>query len=177
MEKNYSKDVVARTSEKSKPTESDAVREAPMQESTYRKMTSLHIPSDISDTLKPPLLPDNDGNTISYEDAHLGVVVHIPGSIKMCCGDEIRFYWGKNLSTTTLFHRVGEDSIIRVLCISYDLVSYILYGQVDVYYELYRDQRLIGTSPVLKVNIEHAMPANSKARQRQRFIDNGLADK
>ncbi|KTB87093.1 hypothetical protein ACTAB9_19140 [Pseudomonas syringae] len=177
MDKEYSKDVAALTSKKSKPTEPDAVREAPLQESTYQKMTSEHIPSDVSDTLKPPILPDNGDAAVSHEQVHTGVVVHIPGSVKMCCGDEIRFYWGKNLSTTTLFHRVGENSVIRVLCVSYDFVPHAQYGLVDLYYELYRDHRLIGTSPTLRVNVKHSMPANSRARQRQRFINNGLADK
>ncbi|KPY11826.1 Uncharacterized protein ALO55_00355 [Pseudomonas savastanoi pv. phaseolicola] len=173
MDKEQSTDVVARTQkEKNNPKSASAVQEAPPHESLYRQARPLHLPSDISNTLKAPVLPDIDPDSISHEQAHASITIHIPGSVKMCWGDEIHFYWGKNLSSTTLFHRVGENSVVRVLCISYNFTPYVQYGLVDLYYELYRDHRLIGTSPVLRVNVNYAVPVTSRQRQRKRrFID------
>ncbi|MCF5735548.1 hypothetical protein GIV17_15200 [Pseudomonas syringae] len=173
MDKEQSTDVAARTQKKqNNPDSASTVQEAPPHKSLYRHASPLHLPSDISDTLKAPVLPDIDPDSISHEQAHAGITIHIPGSVKMCWGDEIRFYWGKNLSSTTLFHRVGENSVIRVLCISYTFTPYIQYGLVDLYYEIYRDHRLIGTSPVLRVNVNYAVPVTSRQRQRKRrFTD------
>ncbi|MFH7611810.1 hypothetical protein RA272_30855, partial [Pseudomonas syringae pv. tagetis] len=77
-----------------------------------------------------PVLPNIDPDSISHEHAHAGITIHIPGSDKMCWGDEIHFYWGKNLTSPTLFLRVGENSVVRVLGFSYKYTPYILYGLV-----------------------------------------------
>ena len=176
MDKKQSTDVTARVPQDIAPQDASIIQEAPPKGSTYRQTPLNHIPSDISDTLKPPVLPNIDPEAISDEQAHAGITVHIPGSVKMCWGDEIRFYWGKNLSSTTLFHRVGENSVVRVLCISYNFTPYIQYGLVDLYYELYRDNRLIGTSPVLRVNVNYSVPVTSRQRQRKRLINRRFFD-
>ncbi|MFH7375980.1 hypothetical protein RA263_28180, partial [Pseudomonas syringae pv. tagetis] len=68
----------------------------------------------------------------------------------------------------SLFHLVGEKSLVRVVCISYYFTPYIQYGLVDLYYELYRYQRLIGTSPVLRVNVNYSAHISSRQKQRKR---------
>ncbi|MEA1762402.1 hypothetical protein U2237_11625 [Pseudomonas syringae pv. tomato] len=178
MDKNKSTDVAARTQlEKNGPENASIVQEAPRHESLYRQAIAVHIPSDISDTLKAPVLPNNDPAAISHEQAHAGITVHIPGSVKMCWGDGIHFYWGKNVSTTTLFHRVGENSVVRELCVSYLFTPHIQYGLIDLYYELYRDCQLIGTSPVLRVNVNYSVPVTSRQRSRKRLINRRFPDK
>ncbi|WP_406641321.1 hypothetical protein [Pseudomonas californiensis] len=139
--------------------------------STYLSTYTPLEPSDISDTLKQVVLPNVSPDAISHEQAHAGVSVHIPGSVKLCQEDVIVFYWGKNVSSTTLFHRVGGNSIVRVLCISYNFIPFIQYGLIDLYYEVFRDERLIGTSPVLRVNVNYSAPVTPRQRQRKRSIN------
>ncbi|KOP55119.1 MULTISPECIES: hypothetical protein [Pseudomonas syringae group] len=176
MDKKQSTDVTARVLQEKIPKNAGIAQESPPREGDYKAAGLAPAPSDISDTMKPPVLPGIDPEAISEEQAYAGITIHIPGSVKMCWGDEIRFYWGKNLSSTTLFHRVGKDSIVRVLCVSYNFTPYIQFGLVDLYYELYRDNRLIGTSPVLRVNVNYSAPATSRQRQRKRLVNRRFFD-
>lgn len=126
---------------------------------------------DISDTLKAPFLPHVNPDAISYEQAHAGVCVHIPGSALMSSGDELVFYWGMNSSTTPLLISAATaNTTVRVLCITYNFIEYVQYGLVDVYYEIYRDQYLIGTSPVLMVNVNRHTPVTPRQSERKRSM-------
>ncbi len=130
----------------------------------------LYPPSDISDTLKPPIVPNVNTDAITQEQAFAGVSIHIPGSVKLCEDDVIFFYWGRNVSMTTIYHRVGANSIVRVMCLSYHFLTHLHYGLVDLYYEIYRDKQLIGTSPALKVTVNYATPITPRQRQRKQWV-------
>jgi hypothetical protein len=41
-----------------------------------------------------------------------------------------------------------------VLCIAYSFVSHVQYGLVDVYFEVYRRGKKIGTSPATRVIVQ-----------------------
>jgi hypothetical protein len=170
MDKNNPNRPAACTPAEHQPVDPAAVQETAQNEDIYRHTSAVSKPTDISQTLKPPILPNVDPDAISHEEAHAGISVHIPGALKMCTGDEIIFYWGRNASSTVLFHRVPENSVVRVLCISYNFVPYVQYGLVDLYYEVYRSKQLIGTSPVLRVNVNCSAPVTPKQRQRKRSV-------
>ncbi len=103
MDKEQSTDVAARTQKQNNPDSASTVQEAPPHKSLYRHASPLHLPSDISDTLKAPVLPDIDPDSISHEQAHAGITIHIPGSVKMCWGDEIRFIGEKTCHRQRFF--------------------------------------------------------------------------
>lgn len=127
---------------------------------------------DISHDLKAPFLPHIKAEIISYDQVHAGVCVHIPGSALMLCGDELVFYWGVNSSSTPiLLNSIGANSVVRVLCITYNFIECVQYGLVDVYFEVYRDQYLIGTSPTLMVTVNRNNPVTPRQRQRKRSIN------
>jgi hypothetical protein len=129
---------------------------------------TLEFP-DISSGLKPPVLPHVKPEAISYEQAHAGVGVHIPGSGLMQPGDELVFYWGVNSSSTTiLLNTVTANSTVRVLCISYHFIECVQYGLVELYFEVYRDQHLIGTSPALMVTVNRNVSVTARQQQRKR---------
>ncbi|WP_240500469.1 hypothetical protein [Pseudomonas syringae] len=133
---------------------------------------------DISDSLKAPFLPHVKPDAISYEEVHTGVCVHIPGSAKMLFGDELVFYWGVNSSSTPiLLKHVNSNSVVRVLCISYHFIECVQYGLVDLYFEVYRDQQLIGTSPALVVTVNRNSPVTPRQRQRKRNMIRRYAKK
>lgn len=120
--------------------------------------TMLHPTVEISRQLRAPRLGNVKPNIVSYQQAHKGVNINIPGSAQMRFGDTLVFYWGTNKSSTQLHMRtINKDSTVRVLCISYDLVSDPQYGLVDVYYQVHRHGYLIGTSPTIRVTV-HAGP-------------------
>ncbi|WP_024695926.1 hypothetical protein [Pseudomonas syringae] len=146
------------------------IEEAAAHYSAKAPHLSLVTPSDISETLKAPILPNVNPDAITQEQAFAGISVHIPGSIRLCEDDVIHFYWGKNSSVTKVYHRVGANSIVRVLCISYNFLPFLHYGLVDLYYEVYRGQHMLGTSPVLKVTVNHALPVTDRQRQRKRWV-------
>jgi len=124
---------------------------------------------DISNSLKAAFLPHVKPDAISYEEVHTGVCVHIPGSAQMLFGDELVFYWGVNSSSTPiLLKHVNSNSVVRVLCISYHFIECVQYGLVDLYFEVYRDQHLIGTSPALVVTVNRNSPVTPRQRQRKR---------
>ena len=133
-------------------------------------------PSDISDTLKPPQLPHVNPDAITQEQVFAGIVIYIPGCVKLCEGDVIFFYWGRNVSSTQVYHRVGANSIVREMCLSYHFMAEPQYGLVDLYYEIHRENQLIGTSPALRVTVNYSPPLTPKQRQRKRWISRRFPD-
>jgi hypothetical protein len=126
-----------------------------------------HPDLNISRYLKAPRLANVKPNTVSYEQANAGVHINIPGSEKMRLGDTLVFYWGQNKSSTLIRLRsISKDSTVRVLCVSYDLIAQVQYGLVDVYYEVHRDQYLIGTSPAVRVTVNRD-PAPARQRPKR----------
>lgn len=116
---------------------------------------ALHPTVEISRQLKAPRLGNVKPNTVSFQQAHKGVSINIPGSAQMRFGDTLVFYWGANKSSTQIHLRtVTKDTTVRVLCISYGFLTYQQFGLVDVYYEVHRDQYLIGSSPVIRVTVQ-----------------------
>lgn len=139
----------------------------PPPEVTDSTVSIQHPELNISRHLKAPKLSHVKPNTVTYEQAHAGVDVNIPGSDKMRLGDILMFYWGQNKSSTQIHLRtITKDSTVRVLCVSYELIAHLQYGLVDVYYEVHRDQYLIGTSPAVRVTVNRE-PAPLKQRKQR----------
>ncbi|MDY0936448.1 hypothetical protein [Pseudomonas viridiflava] len=154
----------------------DVVEEPAAAYAENKPAVAAMPPSDISDTLKPPQLPHVNPDAITQEQVFSGIVIHIPGSVKLCEGDVIIFYWGRNASQTQVYHRVGANSIVRAMCLSYHFMAEPQYGLVDLYYEIHRDTHLIGTSPALKVTVNYSPPLTPKQRQRKRWISRRFPD-
>lgn len=134
--------------------------------------TSVHTSHptvDISRHLKAPRLSNVKPNTVSYDQAHKGININIPGAAQMRFGDTLVFHWGQNESSTQLLLRnITRESTVRVLCISYELITHAHYGVVDVFYEVHRDHQLIGTSPVVKVTVNGEPSPPAAPRQTQK---------
>ncbi|MEE4340188.1 hypothetical protein V2J66_01030 [Pseudomonas alliivorans] len=162
--------------EQQKENAADSVKEPAAAYAENTPLMAAIPPSDISDTLKPPQLPHVNPDAITQEQVFAGIVIHIPGSIKLCEGDVIFFYWGRNISSTQVYHRVGANSIVRALCLSYHFMAEPQYGLVDLYYEIHRENQLIGTSPALKVTVNYSPPLTPKQRQRKRWISRRFPD-
>ena len=128
------------------------------------------LPLDISESLKPPMLPNVDPDAISYAEAHAGITIHIPGSPHMRCDDVIVFYWGLHKSVSSLYQDATENSVVRVLCITYHFLPHAQYGLVDLNYQVQRCGVVIGTSPSLRVMVNYAPPTTPKQRQRKRSV-------
>lgn len=124
-------------------------------EQPSRDLSPPHRPwaPNISNTLKAPLLPNVNPQNISHAQAHAGISVHLPGSPLMEEGDTIVFHWGLNQSSTRILHAVGFSSTVRVLCVAYTFLAHVQYGLVDVYFEVFRRGKLIGTSPAALVTV------------------------
>lgn len=138
----------------------------PKNEERSRDLSPPHRPwaPNISNTLKAPLLPNVNPESISHAQAHAGICVHLPGSPLMEEGDTIVFHWGLNQSSTRILHAVGFSSTVRVLCVAYNFIAHIQYGLVDVYFEVFRCGKLIGTSPAALVTVNP--DESKKARKR-----------
>lgn len=108
---------------------------------------------NISNTLKAPLLPNVDTDSISQAQAYAGISVHIPGSPLMEEDDVIVFHWGINQSSTRILQTVGLTPTVRVLCVAYNFIPHIQYGLVDVYFEVFRRGKRIGISPATMVTV------------------------
>lgn len=134
------------------PTETASARSA--------ALSRPHRPwaPNISNMLKAPVLPNVNPRNISHGQAYAGIAVHIPGSPLMEEGDTIVFHWGMNESSTRILHAVGFSATVRVLCITYNFIEHMQFGLVDVYFEVYRRGKLIGTSPAELVTV-HPDPA------------------
>lgn len=128
------------------------------------------LPLDISEHLKPPILPNTNPDAISYDEAHAGVTVHIPGAPQMRNEDVILFYWGMHKSESALYQDATANSIVRVLCITYNFLPHVQYGLVDLRYEVQRCGVIIGRSPTLRVTVNYAAPVTPRQRQRKRSV-------
>lgn len=108
----------------------------------------------ISASLKAPQLPNANPEAISLEQVNSGVTVLIPGSPQMRKEDVILFYWGSHECYQPLHLASGEQEIVWLLCLAYPLIDRPQYGALNLFYEVYRADQLIGTSPVLQVEVE-----------------------
>lgn len=118
------------------------------------KLLKWHPTLDISKHLRPPKLAHVRPHSITYEQALSGINVQIPGTPFMRHGDTLVFNWGLNQSSTHLLLRtITKNSTVRVLCISYDLMTEPHVGLVDVWYEVYRGAFLIGISGATRVRV------------------------
>jgi hypothetical protein len=130
-----------------------------------------HPKLDISRNLKPPKLAHVRPHSITYEQAHGGINVQIPGTAAMHFNDVLVFYWGLNKSSTRLLLRsINKQTTVRVLCISYDLMTHLHYGAVEVYYEVHRGPYLVGVSPILHVTVgeDPTPPKATRPRGRKK---------
>lgn len=113
----------------------------------------LSLP-EISISLKPPRLDNANPELISRDQMKTGVKVLIPGSPMMRREDVIVFHWGAHACSNILFHNSIGHNIVWVLCICYEYIDLQQYGSLDLYYEVWRAEELIGTSPFLQVVVE-----------------------
>lgn len=135
----------------------------------FSKPPIRHPSLDISRSLRPPKLAHVRPHSITYEQAHGGINVQIPGTSAMHYNDALVFYWGLNKSSTRLLLRtVNKQTTVRVLCVSYDLMTHLHYGPVEVYYEVHRGPYLIGISPTLHVTVGDGPTPPKPTRQRGR---------
>lgn len=111
----------------------------------------------ISASLKAPQLPNANPEAISLEQVNSGVTVLIPGSPQMRKEDVILFYWGSHECYQPLHLASGDQEIVWLLCLAYPLIDRPQYGTLNLFYEVYRADQLIGTSPVLQVEVEAPM--------------------
>lgn len=108
----------------------------------------------ISASLQAPQLPNVNPDAISVEQVNSGVTVLIPGSPQMRKEDVILFYWGSHECYQPLHLATGDQEIVWLLCLAYPLIDRPQYGTLNLFYEVYRADQLIGTSPVLQVIVE-----------------------
>lgn len=130
-----------------------------------------HPSVNISRNLKPPKLAHVRPHSITYEQAHGGINVQIPGTPAMHFGDILVFYWGLNKSSTRLLLRtITKQTTARVLCVSYDLMTHLHFGPVEVYYEVHRGPYLVGISPITHVTVgeEPTPPKTTRPRGRKK---------
>lgn len=130
-----------------------------------------HPQLNISRNLKPPKLAHVRPHSITNEQAHGGINVQIPGTTAMHFNDVLVFYWGLNKSSTRLLLRsITKQTTVRVLCISYDLMTHLHYGPVEVYYEVHRGPYLVGISPILHVTVgeDPTPPKATRPRGRKK---------
>lgn len=113
----------------------------------------LNLP-EISISLKPPKLDNANPESISRDKVKAGIKVLIPGSPMMRREDVIVFHWGAHACSNTLYHDSIGHNIVWVLCICYEYIDLQQYGPLDLYYEVWRAEELIGTSPFLQVVVE-----------------------
>lgn len=111
------------------------------------------LPS-ISASLKAPQLPNVNAGAITLEQVESGVTVLIPGSAQLRSEDIIVFYWGTHECYTPLHQSAVNQEVVWLLCLAYPLIDQPQYGAVDLFYEVYRAEQLIGISPVVPVVIE-----------------------
>lgn len=113
----------------------------------------LNLP-EISISLKPPKLDNANPESISRDKVKAGIKVLIPGSPMMRREDVIVFHWGAHACSNTLYHDSIGHNIVWVLCICYEYIDLQQYGPLDLYYEVWRAEELIGTSPFLQAVVE-----------------------
>ena len=109
---------------------------------------------DISISLKPLKLGNANPELITRDKVKAGVSVLIPGSPMMRKEDVIVFHWGAHTCSNTLFHESIGHNIVWVPCICYAYMEIQQYGPLDLYYQVWRAEELIGTSPFLQVVVE-----------------------
>lgn len=113
----------------------------------------LNLP-EISISLKPPRLANANPESVSQAQVQAGVTVLIPGSPMMRREDVIVMHWGAHTCSNTLFHDTIAHHAVWSPCIDYRAIGLEQYGRLEMYYEVWRAEELIGTSPFVQVLVE-----------------------
>lgn len=174
MDKKDSQNESVRTSKLNSPAKEPDNKHTQSLTSSRKKPGAIYAPGgaplDISHSLRAPMVPNVNPDAITYEQAHAGVTVHIPGSALMRCEDVIVFYWGLHRSDSVLYQESIGENVVRVLGISYNYLPHAQYGLVDLTYEVWRNDVFIGRSPTLRVTVNYSAPTTPRQRQRKRTM-------
>lgn len=102
-----------------------------------------------------PLVPLADDGIINDADARTPVTVLIPAFDKARAGDEIVVHWGGQVAGGVLLSEddLANDPFIGVL-LPYTSVFNAGSGTVPVKYEVFRNSKLVGTSPEKSVVVD-----------------------
>lgn len=109
---------------------------------------------EISISLKPIKLGNANPELITRDQVKAGVSVLIPGSPMMRKEDVIVLHWGIHTCSNTLYHESIAHNIVWVPCICYPYIGPQQYGPLQLYYQVWRAEEIIGTSPFLHVVVE-----------------------
>ncbi len=113
----------------------------------------LNLP-EISISLRPPSLGNANPESVSQAQVQAGITVLIPGSPMMRREDVIVMHWGAHECSNTLFHDTIGHHIVWSPCIDYQALGLKQSGRLEMYYQVWRAEELIGTSPFVEVAVE-----------------------
>ncbi|KPA90535.1 hypothetical protein ACMGT0_22630 [Pseudomonas sp. RHF3.3-3] len=133
-----------------------ALNISPRSEPSYIRLLLADIPDD----LPAPIVAQADDGLIDYQDAKTGVTVGIPHYDGAAPGDRIRLFWGDGNPLPELELRQGDENNDPVLepVLQFDVINLIPEGQVNVMYEVRRENELVGTSLTKQVEVFLTLP-------------------
>lgn len=94
-----------------------------------------------------PVIDSNVGNVIDFLEAQAGVRVDIPRFPEARAFDSIRLYWGDTRMTSVEIPPGDEENaIVLSLRVPYGTINIFPEGTVQVHYEVWRADQIVGSS-------------------------------
>lgn len=114
------------------------------------------IPSD----LPAPLIDPTLGNLIDHAEALVGVKVDIPHYDNAAAMDQIRLFWGESNPMLPVSLPPGneDEDIVLSLRVPFETINALPPGEVNVFYEVSRQNEVVGTSAISTINVFLTLP-------------------
>jgi len=117
------------------------------------------IPSD----LPPPVIDPVLGELIDHAEAQIGVQVDIPHYEGASALDQIRLFWGESNPMLPVSLPPGneDEDIVVSLRIPFDTLNLVPFGEVNVSYEVSRQNEVVGRSAASIIDVDLRLPVTT----------------
>jgi hypothetical protein len=121
-------------------------------------------------TLEAPYITGADADHLTQPELIVGVYLNIPRSPKIWTGDQLKITWGYNTFYSTIAEATTRKGPRLVQYLNSQELAHYDDGEVFVYYEVVRGNRLIGISEKLKVTLLGIRKSRTRSTLRRHAI-------
>lgn len=107
-----------------------------------------------------PLIDPSVGDLIDYREAQAGVKIDIPGYTEPNALDQIKVWWGEGNPMQPVEVSPGDEgeAIVLTLRVPFYTINAFPESKVDIYYEVFREGKLYGTSLPTPIDVFVTLP-------------------
>jgi hypothetical protein len=121
-------------------------------------------------SLAAPYISNADASHLTEPQLIVGVYINIPRSPKLWAGDQLKLTWGYNTFYCTITEPKDRKGPRLIQYLNSEKLAHYKDGEVYVYYEVVRGNKLVGVSEKLKVTLSGIPKGRARNPNRRHGI-------